>query len=1277
MRVRSDQIRYPEDYTSTYSLYKHSDGKYEINLTNLDGSTDSEAPITVFLKSGRSFNVFSGRDTILYAGQMGVINARNEPDVAYYVLYKNRGQYYEKFFNEDTGQLMRSYTDRLDLNELIDREAAFSMDLNRDGGIGNIRVSDLIGNTDAQYSVYKTARGQYQLDASGLQGFAVSFGMFVEPLYLKIGNSNAFRASDSIKYATMTLDRDGNSIVYIVYKSGNTYYEQLHNGVTGQYIKNSKEKMSLQELLADEQSWTLAEDTIIDLNGDGLVGNQPATTYAYDDYEGLALSRDVLGRYVAHAGLGFIGDEVVLNNSSLLNRAKLHTKAVGLLSDHMQDAKGDVTSTFNVFVNKSSLTQFNWLVYKFNNDGKYQGASKISLASLLAIETLNGVDLNGDDSYGEALANLSLQSSFDAGYLYKSSASGAFIYSSDDISNYAVDHTGEGELQNYFDDLGGVYLPLLRGSGVFKFNVNLVTDIAYDGDNALAYLIYMDRRGTTYYAAKFNADATSNAYGKWQQTFQAKSLGQQITLENNLGIDVNGDNIIGDGVNSTAVNSYERDLYVTVSNKYFFYDPESNLNTKTDLNTLTDPLYLKNANGRGYFNFGSAVILKEVSLDEFYANGQSAIYYERGIGDRVQYYKATFDLSNGQLVNNQKISLTQLLADEDVFYTKAVDEGRSSAHPSYFDINNDDGWGNLIDSMMNNSDNNQYATYQTTDGKYFVTYNTFSEGDDMGAQIEGQDPGVTLDSSSLFLRFANGRYFSFSSNENFMSSIDNDTLDAAAGTFSVFTQQGSRWYEYVFNGDNGKLIGSRKPISEYAIINKEELYKDSTVLGSTPQNVDLNGDGFEGIALTHIYSEDRRQQLYHVTNDQWVIANTFGWSNTNYETQALTEFLEETSSGGASVFENYLYQRNGQKFIFNPDSYNVNGFYYDSTTGDYHFVYEKNNRIYLKIFDGETFKQINRRDIQKSDSQLIAMEEAYKSDIYNLGAGSGYNDLNGDGMIGDYLWRVKISAGSESISGLYQSKLGHYYLDELDQPAGSAFTGEQVKLMRDADTVFNFHSKAVFKSLVNWNDGAYSVFTTISGKWYEYEFSGSTGMFNEVLRPTNYDIVRDEISINYDINNDGSIAQVNAVYWSDSDFMEDKPSDYHLYGAINDNTYVIDATNLATEDAFTVEAGVIFNGLTDNFWTLADGDYIFDFTQIGDSDYYEILTTDGSSYDAWVLSMNFDDTYATIVNQTPDMAPVDPAMTDREYYYDNDFNADGDITAPLEIPEDWASYYNT
>jgi hypothetical protein len=326
---------------------------------------------------------------------------------------------------------------------------------------------------------------------------------------------------------------------------------------------------------------------------------------------------------------------------------------------------------------------------------------------------------------------------------------------------------------------------------------------------------------------------------------------------------------------------------------------------------------------------------------------------------------------------------------------------------------------------------------------------------------------------------------------------------------------------------------------------------------------------------------------------------------------------------------------------------------------------------YTDSFNAATGKLANRT--KYTNTSILDLENTLST------------DLNGDGMIGDFIKQIKISVDDDGNTGLYKSKLNHYYLDSTGLSEDSSFSGEQVKLLDGlGNNAFNFNTRTIFKSLIYFNgDDTYSVFTTIRGKWYEYEFDGATGwLISRYNNIANGEIIRDEISMLYDINNDGSIPTVNRVIWSGSYFDpntdQEVTSDYNIYGAIDDNTFVIDTESLSAGDNFTYEAGVIYDESTDaEYWTLNDGEYIYDFTKI-DGNYYEILTTeDQSSFDSWIVSMNSDDTYANIIANTQNIAATDVAMQEREYYYQYDFDGDGDITAPLEIPEDWASYYNT
>jgi len=470
-------------------------------------------------------------------------------------------------------------------------------------------------------------------------------------------------------------------------------------------------------------------------------------------------------------------------------------------------------------------------------------------------------------------------------------------------------------------------------------------------------------------------------------------------------------------------------------------------------------------------------------------------------------------------------------------------------------------------------------------------------------------------------------------------SIKYATTDSEANEATVISRFRSFYYKDSFNAATGKLANRTK-------------YTNTSILDlENTLSTDLNGDDVAGWKANAIRFSDAMGSMAKLTN------NYFGVHNEAIDTESeFTGTILLNSRGGRMNYAN---------------AFSIKYATTDSEANEATVISRFRSFYYKDSFNAATGKLANRT--KYTNTSILDLENTLST------------DLNGDGMIGDFIKQIKISVDDDGNTGLYKSKLNHYYLDSTGLSEDSSFSGEQVKLLDGlGNNAFNFNTRTIFKSLIYFNgDDTYSVFTTIRGKWYEYEFDGATGwLISRYNNIANGEIIRDEISMLYDINNDGSIPTVNRVIWSGSYFDpntdQEVTSDYNIYGAIDDNTFVIDTESLSAGDNFTYEAGVIYDESTDaEYWTLNDGEYIYDFTKI-DGNYYEILTTeDQSSFDSWIVSMNSDDTYANIIANPQNIAATDVAMQEREYYYQYDFDGDGDITAPLEIPEDWASYYNT
>ena len=142
-------------------LYKTESGAYIIDLSSLDINDNSISPILLTKQTTSRGITTTSLFDFKYVPTSAVYN-----DEIFEIYNKNNnGQWYRDNFKKDG---VYDSTDILTLSELLNSEAVYNLDFNKDNSIGDTISSILVVDEVNDNGLYKTASGSFVADISSL-----------------------------------------------------------------------------------------------------------------------------------------------------------------------------------------------------------------------------------------------------------------------------------------------------------------------------------------------------------------------------------------------------------------------------------------------------------------------------------------------------------------------------------------------------------------------------------------------------------------------------------------------------------------------------------------------------------------------------------------------------------------------------------------------------------------------------------------------------------------------------------------------------------------------------------------------------------------------------------------------------------------------------------------------------------------------------------------------------------------------------------------------------
>lgn len=592
-------------------FYKMSSGSYAIAETGL--AVGESAFETVQLMSGTKTWVPAKGSSFLAVELVGDIFS-----VIYSTGSAARKVYSSWSFDADTG-LAAAKPMVLSLTQLLAREVALGIDLNGDAVIGDGISAALFSGGD--HGLYRLSSGGYVIAESGL---AVSDFPGAALVLLASGKNWAPPAGASI--LSVAPDDDNYKVIYSVGTGTKKVFSSLaFNSDTGS-VAGKAVTFNLAQVLVQEAALG------VDLNGDSVIGDGIAAVLLTNTEFGVYRLSSA-GLVIAESGLS-VGDTAT-DALVLLASGKnwVPPSGASILSVTMDAGK------YNIIYSVGTGTKkvFNTLSFNADTGSTAGKALKLTLAEILADEVESGLDLNGDESIGDAIAAV-LHDGPDHG-LYRLT-SGTHVL--------AEDGMGVG-------DSADEALHLKVGSKVWA-PASSASILAVELIAEQYSILYSTGSGNkkVYNSQAFNAESGLSA-GKPV----VLSLAQLLVKEVERGVDLNGDTVIGDGIAQVLYDGSSHGL------DYGIYKLASGLhvigvNGLPLGNGAADVLQLV-IGSKPWTPVSRSTILAVESSDVSYS-----LIYSTGSGNKTVFSIQTFELLTGKGTGKgTALNSTQLLAKEE------------------------------------------------------------------------------------------------------------------------------------------------------------------------------------------------------------------------------------------------------------------------------------------------------------------------------------------------------------------------------------------------------------------------------------------------------------------------------------------------------------------------------------------------------------------------------------------------------------------------------------
>jgi hypothetical protein len=348
-----------------YGLYKTTAGSYIIDIANLTVNDNTDSPLT--LKTGAK----------AYAPKTAPSALLIYSDGTYGVIAGSGNAWTEQKFNG--AGVSTGTANKLNLTQVLEKEKAFTHDINGDGTIGDEIATVYDSGVEDGYGLYKTVSGFYVIDIANLEvGDTTDV-----PLALRTGARDFTAKVDPsalLVYNDLSFG--------LISGSGVSWSEIKFNSAGASGLTT---KLNLSQLLEKEKTF------LEDINRDGVIGDKVTAVYdseAEDDY---GLYKTMSGSIIIDSAYLEI-DDVTDSPMTLKLGTKNYVPKVAPTSLLVY---GD--GSFGVIAGSG----LSWTEQKFNSAGFGVGsAAKLNLMQILEKENTFLEDINGDGFVGDPIASV-------------------------------------------------------------------------------------------------------------------------------------------------------------------------------------------------------------------------------------------------------------------------------------------------------------------------------------------------------------------------------------------------------------------------------------------------------------------------------------------------------------------------------------------------------------------------------------------------------------------------------------------------------------------------------------------------------------------------------------------------------------------------------------------------------------------------------------------------------------------------------------------------------
>lgn len=487
-----------------YGVYRVSSGVYAVSESGLHAGDSAVGSIKLFSGS-KAWAPLSGMNIL------AVEMSNNDFSIIYSTGTGAKTVYSSWLFNSITG-ISTAKPEVLSLAQLLAKENTLGIDLNQDAGIGDAIAAVLYSDPD--YGVYRLTSGVYAIAEAG---FLVT-DIASAALNLRVADKGWIPVSGTI-ILSVRFDGDTYSIIFSTGSGTKKVFSSLNFNAGNGESTGKAVVLGLMQLLAKEAELEM------DLNGDSVIGDGVAEVL-HDGFD-YGIYRLSSGRYVLAGSNVPVGD-MPFEGLNLMVGTKAWAPVSGgsILAIELNESVYSMLYSTGT----GSKKVFSSQAFSSTTGVSSGKAVVLTLAQLLAKEGSIGVDLNGDTVIGDAVSQVLYDGAFQGlGYGVYKLSSGVYAIGQDGLT------TGDSAVSSLIlTNAGKPWVPL---SGSTILAVEQTSD-----------------RYTVLYSSGTSSKKTFNSW-----TFDVItgiSIGKPVVLnrlelmekEQSLGVDLDGDSIIGDGI---------------------------------------------------------------------------------------------------------------------------------------------------------------------------------------------------------------------------------------------------------------------------------------------------------------------------------------------------------------------------------------------------------------------------------------------------------------------------------------------------------------------------------------------------------------------------------------------------------------------------------------------------------------------------------------------------------------------------------------------------------